>query len=163
MRRSAGISLIELLVMISVVAILASFAVPSFREVSLSTELRSNANRLIAGFNLARSEAAKRNEAVHLCASSDGETCTGGNFNAGWIVRAGTTVVLRQGPAEQGYQLTPSTPDGRFVVNPTGTVRTPGWIFVCRLTPEEGPQERFVQIAGSGRARVYRTTYQDCF
>jgi type IV fimbrial biogenesis protein FimT len=76
------------MVTISVVAILATIAVPSYNEAMLSSKLNTLANNFVASAQLARSEAIKRNATVALCASSDGISCTG-DWKDGWIVLAG--------------------------------------------------------------------------
>ena len=73
-----GFTLIEMMVTIAVMAMLLMIAVPSFRNASLSSQLRSAANDFIASSNLARSEAIKRGSAVTLCVSADGSTCAAG-------------------------------------------------------------------------------------
>src|SRR5688572_9547660 len=91
-----GFTLIEMMIVISLIAILMAIAVPSFRDASLSSQLRSTANELVAGAMLARSEAIKRNAIVTMCVSSSGTACTGGSWEQGWIVTDGVTVIQRQ-------------------------------------------------------------------
>lgn len=57
--RSYGFTLIELMVTITVAAILMTFAVPSFVEFQRNSELTSVTNTLTASLNAARSEAMK--------------------------------------------------------------------------------------------------------
>jgi type IV fimbrial biogenesis protein FimT len=62
MRNSAhkGFTLVELMVTVSVAAILAGLAVPSLRAYFLNNRLTGGANDLLHSFNLARAEAVKR-------------------------------------------------------------------------------------------------------
>jgi type IV fimbrial biogenesis protein FimT len=83
-----GITLIELLITISVGAILASIAVPAFSGFLHEDRNIGQANSLVASFNYARSEAIKRGlpAGVSVCPSTDGHTCTGTAWSSGWLV-----------------------------------------------------------------------------
>ena len=86
-RRSLGITLIEILVTLTIIAILAVIAVPSFNGMIQRARTQSEANSLVNDIQFARSEAIKRGQPVSLCASLDGATCTNGNaWDVGWIV-----------------------------------------------------------------------------
>ena len=56
-----GITLIELMVTIAVIAILATIAVPSFQEIIKRNQVAAQTNELIALIHLARNEAIRRN------------------------------------------------------------------------------------------------------
>lgn len=61
-----GFTLVELLVTISVLAIVATIAVPNFQLLLSSNRLTAAHNEILSGLNLARSEAVKRREVVTL-------------------------------------------------------------------------------------------------
>jgi type IV fimbrial biogenesis protein FimT len=85
-RRSRGFTLIELMVTITVVAILLGLAVPTFREFSQNNSVTAAQNDLVTSFNLARSEALRRNRAVSICATTDGAACGADtDWSSGWI------------------------------------------------------------------------------
>lgn len=84
--RLAGFTMIELLVTISVVAILAVIALPSFTSVINSNRLSAQANGVVAAMQLARTEAVRQNVRAVVCGSNDGSTCSGSTaWNSGWI------------------------------------------------------------------------------
>lgn len=86
-RESRGFSLVELLVVISIVAILASLAAPAFTTYIKDTRASNAALQLSSDLNLARSEAIKRNIRVLVCAITATEACTAGtNWVGGWKV-----------------------------------------------------------------------------
>lgn len=62
--RLAGFTLVELLVTLVVMVIMATVAVPGFQNLIATSRLTADHNVLLAGLNLARSEAVKRREAV---------------------------------------------------------------------------------------------------
>src|SRR5688572_32614094 len=114
--REGGFSLVELMVTVTVLALLMGIGVPTFRDVSLGSRLSASANDLLASVQLARSEAIKRNVAVTLCASADGVSCAGsGGWEQGWI-----TVIDPLGAATV-LQHQQSLPDGYLLTQASGT------------------------------------------
>ena len=87
MKKSLGYTLIELMSMLAVVSILVSVGLPMLNVFFDSNRMVSNTNDLVAGLNIARSEAIKQQSRVTLCQSSDNASCTGsGQWEDGWIV-----------------------------------------------------------------------------
>lgn len=81
----AGVTLIELLVAIAMLAVLMTVAVPSFQTFMINNQVSAFSDQLYASLLLTRSEAIKRNGRVQICRSSNGTACTG-SWNEGWIV-----------------------------------------------------------------------------
>ena len=81
--RQCGFTLIELMVTVAVLAIVLTVAVPSFANLVNGNRLTAQANDMLAGLILARTEAIKQNQSMLFCHSSDGETCSGAPA-AGW-------------------------------------------------------------------------------
>lgn len=89
---SNGFTLIELMVTMSVLAILLAIAVPGFQGSIASNQLTGRTNDMVSALNLARSEAIRRGTRVTLCKSSTGTSCTAsGNWEQGWIAFVDTT------------------------------------------------------------------------
>ena len=120
---SRGFTLVEVMVVITISAILIAMAVPSFRTMIRSNEISSATNSVVAGLDVSRSEAIRRNTVVTMCRSIDAATpnpacssAASGNFAnndwaVGWIVfakapgnlvntavEAGDEIILRQAP-----------------------------------------------------------------
>ncbi|ARZ76352.1 hypothetical protein CCR98_20020 [Stenotrophomonas sp. WZN-1] len=93
---SSGFTLLELMVTVAVLAILVTVALPSFSAMIARNQIAVAGNDLIAGLQLARHEAIRRNTAVQVCASADGRACSDVDWNR-WIVRTSSGVVLRSG------------------------------------------------------------------
>ena len=167
MQRTAGFTLIEMIVAISIAAILMAIAVPSFSSANLSSRLRATSTDLIASAALARAEAVKRNGVVDLCPSSDGESCSGG-WQQGWIVIAPATgalpekIVQRHDALPSGYRMTTSGGIASVRFQPTGIGATATTFTICRATPSAGEQERVVTIDATGKAASRKTTTRHC-
>lgn len=84
-KRSAGFTLMELMIAIAVLAVLLSLAWPSFTTALATNRLAVASNSMIAGVNLARSEGVRSKRAGGLCPSADGAVC-GNDWSAGWLV-----------------------------------------------------------------------------
>jgi len=80
-------TLIELMVVISVVTILIAIAVPSFKGVTDRNRVSTELNGLVGDIQFARSEAIKEGITVVMCATNNGSTCaTTTNWYKGWMV-----------------------------------------------------------------------------
>jgi len=87
MKKSLGYTLIELMAMLAVVSVLVTIALPLMKVFFDSNRMIGNNNDLVAGLNIARSEAIKQQIRVTLCQSDDTASCTGsGQWEDGWIV-----------------------------------------------------------------------------
>jgi type IV fimbrial biogenesis protein FimT len=159
-RSHGGFTLIEMMITIVVLAILLGIAVPSFRNASLSGQLRSAANDFIATANFARSEAIKRGTPVTMCVSADGSTCIAGGWEQGWIVLSSTTVgttvsttvLQHEAAAPNGFKISEAGGVASLSFQAIGVGATPATLTVCRATPSVGSQERVVTLDATGRA-----------
>lgn len=86
---SAGFSLLELMITVSVAAIVLAVGVPTFTDVIRNNRLTSSVNDLQRSTQVARAEAVKRQLPVVVCATDDASverpTCDDGSFSQ-WIV-----------------------------------------------------------------------------
>ena len=86
-RNYQGLTLIELLITLAVLAITISFGVPKISTIAHSNRLAAASNSLSGSLALARSQAITRNQKVIMCKSADGYSCTKkGGWEQGWIV-----------------------------------------------------------------------------
>lgn len=66
-----GVTLVELIVTMSVVAILATLAIPSFRSLLLNREISASAESVLNGLQIARAEAVRRNTQIQFVLNGD--------------------------------------------------------------------------------------------
>ena len=94
LRQHAGFTIIELIVVVMLVAVMASIAAPSFTAMIKGTRIKGVASNLHMALLKARSEAVKRNESVRV-------QRTGANWTTGWsvvVVSDGTVLTTDDSP-----------------------------------------------------------------
>jgi type IV fimbrial biogenesis protein FimT len=146
-----GFTLIELMVAVSVAAVLLGLGVPAFRQTLISNRLTASANEFMAALNYARSEAIRRGVPVVLCKSSSGTSCdTGGNkWEIGWMAFIDANKdgkwnsgedILRVWPAlPEGYTLRPNNNfDNYLRYDPQGAANNIGTFALCYQEKREG-------------------------
>lgn len=152
-RRQAGFTLIELGVVVSLVAILAAIAVPSFKTFLDNMDAQGAATDLVGDLATARSEALKRRAAVTVSPLD-------GGWSKGWEMRvAGVAESIRERSALRSG-LSISAPDagvtfisnGRLRDNDADTANV-SWTIE---SSHPGITARCVVITPTGSARVKR-------
>jgi type IV fimbrial biogenesis protein FimT len=90
---NAGFTLIELMVTVSILAIVSMIAVPSFRDMLRNGQLTTVTNEFVGALTYARSEAVKRGRRVTICKSDAPEAanpvCATSNdptWQKGWLI-----------------------------------------------------------------------------
>jgi len=106
-----GFTLVELLVVVSIAAVLALIAVPSLQNAILANRGDTASNQFAAVLSMARSEAVKQGATVWVCTSAAGLPCPPSsgvitNWTGGWSVcctpgsvAAGTLLAVQTGAA----------------------------------------------------------------
>jgi type IV fimbrial biogenesis protein FimT len=156
-RAAAGFTLLELMITITVAAIILSVGVPSFNSFIANTRATTYTNDLVLALNLARGEATRRGAAVRLCSSTNATTCNGtADWSTGWIVlTAGDDIVRSWGALDGG----PNVVVGDTAIvqfQPRGSLAGPDVLFNVRIPNCVGDRGRDVSINRTGRASVTR-------
>ena len=89
--RSAGFTLVEMIVTVMVLAILTSIGMQTYQSVVTSTRMSGRINSLLGTFALARSEAMKRGQTVNVCpvlspSAATAACTTVTDWTTGWVV-----------------------------------------------------------------------------
>jgi type IV fimbrial biogenesis protein FimT len=116
-----GLTLVELMITLAVLALVLAVSVPSFSRLQGSFQLRSSAHRLVTTLNLARTEALEREQSISLCPSKSGENCSG-DFSRGWLLFHDRDGDRQFNPAtDDSIFRAPGLPEGFSVTNRTGS------------------------------------------
>lgn len=180
-RRSSGFTLLELLITITILAIVATVAIPSFREMVLNNRLAAQTNEVSSLISFARSEASKlRDGVVTVCASNDSASCSGSSeWEHGLIVFrdndmnaavGGTDQLLKVNGSLAGgnlLRIRDMTSDGGSYVQfdskgfprASATDETAGTFIIC--DSRGAAEARAVSINFSGQANLARDTDAD--
>lgn len=164
MRQSRGMTILQLLLTLGIIAVLGTTAIPLCRTLLLEARMTSTVNALVHGFHAARQMAHKEARDVVLCRSTAGRQCApSGDWSSGWIVFINRdadnppmvddddSIVMVQ-PQSTGLSI--SSNRRSFVQRPYFIRATNGSFVVC---DERGTgSARTVIVSYSGRPRVSR-------
>ena len=143
-RKIRGFTLIELMVTVAVLAVLASLAAPSFRQMLAAQRVRTTGYDMVGDLVLARSEAIKRGENVTI-------TPVVSNWALGWSVNVASTseVLGGQGRVGNGVQFTMAPTSITFDRNGRTSVSS-----VVRIGLYDGAaNKRCISLDPSGRPK----------
>ncbi len=142
-----GFTLVEMLVVITIVLVLAALAGPAFRELIASQRVQAAAMDLFTGLVRARSEAIKKNADVTI-ASKSGST----NWAGGWSVAADGTD-LEKHSAVSGVTVTGSA--SSITYRSSGRIggASPTFVFTASGTTAA----RCVRVGLSGQPVVVKS------
>lgn len=150
--KKSGFTLTEMLVTLSVLAILMSVAAPNFKTFIGNGNMVSNANGMIGAFNYARIEAVKRGSTVYL-GQVVADSWTSGVVV--WVDNDGSTTFtageeLRLWPAfESGSSVDSSNQKTSFAFRGTGEVDNDDTLTICDDRTGEKGMEVSILVSGA--------------
>lgn len=106
LRHSRGVTLVELMVTLSIVALLVLAAVPSFQLAFVNSRIRNTGEAMLAGLQLAKSEAVARNTRVRFQLTDTLDAACAVTVNgANWVVNLDPNAVpdLVEGRCDQPH------------------------------------------------------------
>lgn len=161
LRSHHGFTLIELIVAIAVLAIMVTWAVPSFQQFTARNEVAAEVMRLKSALAVARSSAVARGITVTVCPSTDQDTCTNDNWSGRLVVVAGRASggdisgeeVLRVLESRGGTAITYRKDSRPVRYSAQGWSRGHNGTF--RICGNAGTGARVI-VSNTGRTRVVR-------
>ncbi|MCF8167759.1 MAG: GspH/FimT family protein [Rhodoferax sp.] len=139
-RCDRGVTLVELLVVVGLIAVLASLAAPSFTDSIDKYRLKGAAETLQADLQLARMMALRNGQNVHLNVATGASWCYGLNVNAACDCTTASSCSLKQVnyQSSPGATLSANTFASGPVFDPVRGVVTPAGTLV--MTSAVGKQ-----------------------
>jgi len=180
----SGFNIIELMVVMAIITIMATVAIPSFMTMSRDNRLAVRYNDFLGALNLARNEALTRGRSVTICKWGVNDDCNGQEWEDGWIVfvdinkdgivndnerpviRIYPPLSKNQGGSKTTLRTTDTTAS-LIVFNPQGMLSNekppqyvdPGLLIFC--DNRGASHARGLILSRSGQARVARDSDND--
>ncbi len=179
--RLSGVTLIELLVTVAILAIILSIGVPSLREMQVRSQVGSITSDFANDVARTRTEAITRNTCVAICTSiNTANALTGGtptcaaagnkNWQNGWIIFAnptcsatqnnpttnGATLIAVRQAGDSNFKLEASNSLRRMTFESRGLTNAIQSNFTLSYEPEtvSSPHYRSICVSSSGRVTV---------
>ncbi len=160
---SQGFTLIELIILLAIVSILFRFGMPAFQDIMANNRMATQINTMVTSFNLARSEAVKRNQNIVLCPNDEGRCAKQPHWHNGWLMFVDNNFdrefdddeeeIIYIEAAKENIEITSSRYRRRVVFRTLGTSAGSNASFI--FCDQRGPsQARAVILSNTGRARV---------
>lgn len=146
--RSAGFTLPELLITVTVMGILAMIAIPSLTSFIVTQRTRNASMDLASAIVLGRAEAIKRNATVTVAANA-------GSWNQGWTVAAGTETV-RTYADYRGLDMTSEEGSSMTIGNDGRLVNGPMSFLVRPAATSDTTDVICVLVSGTGRVASHK-------
>lgn len=172
-----GLTLIELMMVITIAAVLIALAVPGFQALTRNSRQLNAVGDVSSMLSRARSEAAARYKHIVLCASADQATCSGATtWETGWIMFVdedgsgtlnGTETTLQVGQAlPSGSTLTlfydgsPSTAQSTLGFAKGGLADTPAAFRYCIYRDSTAAMQG-IDVNTAGQVRIATDSNSD--
>jgi len=115
-----GFTVIEMVITMTIVAILVGIGVPGYRYVTTANRMSGEINGLLGDLQFARAEAVKEGQTVSVCATNDGSTCLGSStWTGGWLVFSDTGALGSVDGTDQLLRVQKSLTNGDTLVADT--------------------------------------------
>lgn len=163
-RKNEGFTLIELIVTIVIAGILMSMAAPAFTKFLLDAKLGGQARALSSEIQRARSEAARLNQNVVLCASANGTSC-GTSWSGLRIIfldnnrnntRDAGEEILRVSEALNSNQTLAGPASGFLQFRSSGQANSAVTFKIC--DGRTGNNGRLITVSLTGRSEIAMTS-----
>lgn len=175
-----GFTTVELLVVVAILGIFLSWAIPAMASFGKSAQLSAQTNAFLSIMNLARSEAIKRNSRVTLCKSMEGVTCVqSGGWQQGWLVfhdknndglrGLDETIIYQVQVLPNNLRLIGNQNVAEYVsFTPSGGTKLAsgalqmGTLTLC-FASNDATEAREIVINAAGRARTQKVAASSCW
>jgi prepilin-type N-terminal cleavage/methylation domain-containing protein len=157
MRKDSGLTLIEVMVVIGIIAILAALAVPNFNNWIPKRRLSAASQDILSAMQYARSMALKDNASVGLLFDDVNDMYSvfvdnGAGANAGNAIQDGDEPTERSGQMPAGIDLVNTTlTDDKVFFDSRGLLNNAGGIVNLRNTLNE---TKAIEIIRTGNSRI---------
>jgi len=161
MKRNAGFTLIELMITLSILSLVMAIGIPSMRDFIKNDRLVTQINTLVGHLAYARSEAALRHQAVVVCASATGTSCSTTNWASGWIIFVDSDNNADFSAGEDMLRVVEGLAGGNTLASTVGSVVTydkrgfaPNSVGSFTLCDDRGDaHKKSITISTTGRVR----------
>ncbi len=160
--RNQGFTLIELIILLAIVSILFRFGMPAFQDMIANNRMTTQINAMVSSFNLARSEAVKRNRNIVLCPNNEGICAKQPHWHNGWLMFVDNNFdrefdddeeIIYIEAAKENIEITSSRYRRRVVFHALGSAAGSNASYV--FCDQRGPSKaRAVILSNGGRARI---------
>jgi type IV fimbrial biogenesis protein FimT len=168
-RRQSGVTALELMVTMAIVAILLAAGVPAFKNYAWNLRMRTAIDTLRADMTLARGRAISHNIQTIICPAANAGDCSGNSqWQDGWIVftdlngdrhRQDSETLIRHAGAVEFLSISSSRARTYLRFQPNGSA--PGSNISILFCDKRGAEYAGkIIVSNSGRIRTETEAYQ---